>query len=313
MTRPRLRSTHRPLDRDARALQLGIGEDALVLDGLPPRLLDAVRRMDGASTLDELVAHVGRSGIDRRHLDGLLDALVIAGAVDADTPRHHTAVPLDQLDGLARHGLDGPTALARLARVHRATVAVIGHGDVGTHVRHAITTTGAHAYTHDDPAPPRTDAAVVLGRDVVDTALVDRITLAGTPVLPVVTTARGAVVGPWHAGPHTPCATCLDLRRTDADPAWPQLLTQLLRPGPDGLPRPADADPAVGALAGAVTAQWVRRHLVDLPESPGLTCEIDAWDLGTTHREWPVHPRCPGHDAPEEPWALPALTTTMGA
>ena len=65
------------------------------------------------------------------------------------------------------------------------------------------------------------------------------------------------VVGPLVVPGETACLNCVDLARTDRDPAWPLILAQLA--GPDAQPAACDA-----ALAGAVAAQAVVQALAFL-------------------------------------------------
>jgi hypothetical protein len=113
------------------------------------------------------------------------------------------------------------------------------------------------------------------------------------PVLPVVVGTTEAVVGPVvdPRTPQGPCLACLDLSRTDLDPAWPRLLEQLTRPS-------VGVDPEIGgeaslvAMAAAMTAM-VGLGVVDgrtLP--PGRSLEVGLPWPGVRQRYWSAHPRC---------------------
>ncbi|GAB3443941.1 ThiF family adenylyltransferase [Phycicoccus ginsengisoli] len=119
------------------------------------------------------------------------------------------------------------------------------------------------------------------------------------PVLPVVVGATEAVVGPVvdPRVPDGPCLACLDLSRTDLDPAWPRLLEQLTRPT-------VGADPEIGgeaslvAMAAAMTAM-VGLGVLDGRTLPtGRSLEVGLPWPGVRQRYWSAHPRCTGAHGP---------------
>jgi bacteriocin biosynthesis cyclodehydratase domain-containing protein len=99
------------------------------------------------------------------------------------------------------------------------------------------------------------------------------------------------VVGPLVLPGRSACLRCLDLARTDRDPAWPLILAQLAGRQPD--PPACDA-----SLAAAVAAQAAAQALAftDRPDQPGpvtngtLEFVLPGWQW--RRRTWPPHPDC---------------------
>lgn len=75
------------------------------------------------------------------------------------------------------------------------------------------------------------------------------------------------VIGPLRSGGLGPCPLCTQLHRTDVDPHWPHLLTQL--------PGAASAAPVTVAATAAHAAAMVLAHY-----------GLDRPPLGTTSRRW---------------------------
>jgi len=124
--------------------------------------------------------------------------------------------------------------------------------------------------------PPELPAALVAGRAVHLAACASE--------------AIG-VVGPLVVPGETACLSCVDLARTDRDPAWPRILAQLA--GPDAHPAACDA-----ALAGAVAAQAAAQALAFLDRAgPGgvvrngtLELVLPGWQW--RRRSWRPDRRC---------------------
>jgi hypothetical protein len=154
------------------------------------------------------------------------------------------------------------------------------------------------------PSLPRLPVArpdlVVLasGRDDVrDRAR--RLVLDGTAHLLVEVREATGVVGPLVLPGRTPCLRCLDLTRSDLDPAWPVLAHQL--------PAAGDGDTGCdGPLALAVAAQAAMQVLavVDgttVPAALGGTLELALPDWRWRRRTWPLHRDCGCGAPPAEP------------
>ena len=102
--------------------------------------------------------------------------------------------------------------------------------------------------------------------------------------LPVVTTERAVTVGPFVAPGLGPCLYCVQLARTDLDPAWPAIATQLWGRAPREL----------GRLERAEVAAFVVRKLqTQLADGPGDATSWRIADDGEVSvTEWGRHPDC---------------------
>jgi hypothetical protein len=136
----------------------------------------------------------------------------------------------------------------------------------------------------------RTDLVVLAsGRDDVrDRAR--RHVLEGTPHLLVEVRDATGVVGPLVLPGRTPCLRCLDLTRSDLDPAWPVLAHQL--------PAAGEGEHGCdGPLALAVAAQAAMQVLAmadgtTTPSALGGTLEMALPDWRWRRRSWPLHADC---------------------
>jgi len=123
-----------------------------------------------------------------------------------------------------------------------------------------------------------------------------RLVPEGAPHLLVEVRDTTGVVGPLVLPGRTPCLRCLDLTRTDLDPAWPALAGQLASPT-------RGREACDGALALAVAAQAALQVLALLdgtndPATLGGTLELALPDWRWRRRSWPLHPDCGCASAP---------------
>ena len=116
---------------------------------------------------------------------------------------------------------------------------------------------------------------------------------AGTDVLPVWCQPEHASIGPGLTPAGGPCLHCLDLTRAAADPDWPYLRAQLVRPRVTG-PEPTDGLPAVRLLAAGLTTALVLDHLAGLVTTPEWSFEVATPGPTLERHRWPSHPGCPG-------------------
>lgn len=122
--------------------------------------------------------------------------------------------------------------------------------------------------------------------EVVPADLVRR----GVPHLLAEVRERTGVVGPLVLPGRSACLRCLDLTRTDLDPAWPALAAQLSVPA-------RAAPPCDGVLALAVAAAAAQQVLTALDQlsaaaSVDGTLELELPDWRWRRRSWPAHPAC---------------------
>jgi bacteriocin biosynthesis cyclodehydratase domain-containing protein len=111
------------------------------------------------------------------------------------------------------------------------------------------------------------------------------------PHLPVLVREATAVIGPLVLPNRTPCLRCLELARSDRDPAWPMLAAQLA-----GDRDTTDAcDIALAGAAASLATLHVLAWLDDrnrCPDSAGATIELSLSDLRLRRRSVSAHPAC---------------------
>jgi hypothetical protein len=115
----------------------------------------------------------------------------------------------------------------------------------------------------------------------------------GVPHLAASASEAIGVVGPLVLPGHSACLRCLDLARTERDPAWPLILAQLAgQTAAD--PRACDT-----VLATMVAAQAAAQALAFLDQGAGAavavtngTLELVLPDWQWRRRTWHPHPRC---------------------
>ncbi|HZO63658.1 MAG TPA: ThiF family adenylyltransferase [Kribbellaceae bacterium] len=148
-------------------------------------------------------------------------------------------------------------------------------------------------------SPSVTVAGVARHADAVvlcpDTREPDRDTIAaldraGLPHLLVRCRDLGGTAGPFVLPGRTACIRCTDLHRTDRDPDWPVLLSQLT--GVTGAVPDTVLAAQLAAFAAAQVLHWLAG---ELPATAGSTVDIQlAGGLGRS-RDWPPHPYCGCH------------------
>ncbi|NHC45648.1 thiamine biosynthesis protein ThiF [Motilibacter aurantiacus] len=121
--------------------------------------------------------------------------------------------------------------------------------------------------------------------------LVEALVRDGVPHLLVAVRETTAVVGPLVLPGRSACLRCLDLHRTDRDPAWPRLAAQLAAPA---APPVDSCDVALAALAAASACLQALAYL-DGDEAPAVrdgALETALPAGRTRRRSWSVHPAC---------------------
>ena len=239
--------------------------------------------------------------------------LVVLDDVDEGTDRLVAAlvggISQSGFDMMARSvGMPAESAtelLARLAPVLEgeavaepatmARVAVSGDGPLADAVRRMLRADGVLA--ESDPSAP--DLAVVVAGWVISPEDHGSWLRRDIPHLPVVIGDGGVTVGPLVEPGNGPCLYCVQLTRTDDDPAWPAIATQLWnRPTPE-LSRLAIAETA------AFIARRVRERLTD-GAGHSLSWRVASAAPDLSPRAWTRHATCRCATPAENDWDLAA-------
>ncbi|HEX6757186.1 MAG TPA: hypothetical protein VF086_02060 [Propionibacteriaceae bacterium] len=123
-------------------------------------------------------------------------------------------------------------------------------------------------------------------RPELDRVITDHLLRIDQPHLVVRCWGNGVSVGPLVLAGQTSCLSCADLARSDADPQWPVVLSQLSR-------LRVESPPALLAWAASTAAAQALAYLHgELPESAGATLELSWPDFVTRLRRWATHPDC---------------------
>jgi hypothetical protein len=235
---------------------------------------------------------------------GVGTPLVVLDDVDEATERLVTAL----VGGISQSGFEmmtrslsraGDPAEALLARLgpaleteHEAPthrVVVSGDGELVDELRRVLDDEGVLAA----PNESEPDLAVVVAGWVLSPEDHGSWLRRDIPHLPVVIGDDGVTVGPLVEPGSGPCLYCVQLTRTDDDPAWPAIATQLWNRRAPALNRLEIAE------AAAFTA---RRALERLAED---RTNATSWRLGRelSSRVWTQHPECRCSAPAESGWA----------
>ena len=139
------------------------------------------------------------------------------------------------------------------------------------------------------PAPPRPDLAVLT--DSYPPELPGTLVAGAVAHLTAAASEAIGVVGPLVIPGRTACLSCVDLARSDRDPAWPLILAQ----ASGRASRPAAC---AAVLAAAVAAQGTEQALAYIDQAaPGAvvingTLELVLPDWQWRRRSWAPHPHC---------------------
>ncbi len=287
--RPLLLPGSHLLRRDARTLQVGLDPDSRVLLPDAPAHRRLLSERPGTTTLAALSPLL---------LDD--DAALRAALPPAATS--------DPESVWRRHSLASAAREGRPLVHHGVLVLVQGYGgSFGEHLaddfRTLLRRSSLPAQTRRPPGPQRQtseEVHVVVGVGEPPRELLDDRVSSDTPHLVVRYVEGRVVVGPFVVSGHTACLRCLDLHRTERDPAWPLLMEQYTRltrqDRPDGVPEPVDA--ALVAVASGWAVRDVSAYLAGarpLTWSRTMTMTPDLADIEL--QDWPARPDC-GCEAP---------------
>ena len=137
--------------------------------------------------------------------------------------------------------------------------------------------------------------------------------------LPVVTTERSVTVGPFVEPGLGPCLYCVQLARTDLDPAWPALATQLFGRAPRELDRLERAEVAAfvvrrlearlkgdsGEARSWRIAQGGEISAISWGRHPDCRCAVPAGIY------WAAVPSDPAEQSPAEPTRAPVFAVPV--
>lgn len=147
------------------------------------------------------------------------------------------------------------------------------------------------------PGRPAPDAAVLAPTGPVPQSVVEDLLRDGVPHLPATVRECTGIVGPLVLPGRSACLRCLDLHRTDRDPAWPHVAAQL------ATTHPVAAAACDVVLATVVAAQAALQILVlldgtSVPPAVDGTLETNVSDGRTRRRSWRAHHACGCHWGP---------------
>jgi bacteriocin biosynthesis cyclodehydratase domain-containing protein len=306
--RPALKPGLLPVWRDRDTLQIGIDpRRAVALTGMADAAW-VISLLDGSRDRAQVIAAARERGMPTKLADRVLTLLAAGGALD-DFPAGTYRVLSRQLrarlapelaaTSLAHgYGDGGARALARRCAAH---VRVLGGGRLEPAISAILATSGIGQVDggEAEPAraragrsrarPTRPDLVVLVG--VTDPELAVRLMQDRIPHLATAASEAIGVVGPLVIPGRSACLRCLDLTRTDRDPAWPLILAQLAG-------RPPDPPACDASLAAAVAAQATAQALafIDRPDQAGpvtngtLELVLPGWQW--RRRTWPPHQDC---------------------
>lgn len=308
--RPALRAGLLPLWRDRDTIQIGVDpRRAAALTGVGASAA-VIGLLDGSRDRAQVIAGAAELGVSVELAERMLTSLAAAGML-IDFP----AATVRALPGELRPALLPELAAASLARMDSdgggqvlarraaATVQIAGDGPLPAAIAQVLTAAGVAARLAPlAPARQPGERARPVGERGPAPALV--VLTALHPPEPVVQLLRDHIphlavsageaigtVGPLVRPGATACLRCLDLARTDRDPAWPLILAQLGRRRPD--PPACDA-----VLTTAVTAQAAAQVLdfIDRPDLTGpaenATLELVQPGWQWRRRSWRAHDAC---------------------
>ena len=289
---------------DGERLLLEYAESLVVLEGgavrtLVPALLPL---LDGRHGVDQLAARLGPAA--RPAIEAALELLSARGVV-VDGPDAPPDVRDAARSVAAAYGV-APTVAAE--RLRRAVVGFVGSGDTSADTARLLAAAGLHNLKRVGwRGRGRVDLVVVApaAEELDRLPAWNRAALAaGVPFLVLRPwDGRMASVGPLVLPRQTCCYECVLLRRA-ANSGYAADFADV-----EAAPLAAASDPAVGAIAAALTAQLVVRWLIgeDLTV-PGVLYTIEAHPATRLDEHAVLRvPRCPvcsevERQAPPLPW-----------
>ncbi|TRW81170.1 TOMM precursor leader peptide-binding protein [Mycolicibacterium sp. 018/SC-01/001] len=274
MTRYALDSATPVLSRPDGTVQVGWDPRRAVVVHPPPGLAapvvaDLLRALQTAATVPELQILAAGRGADATVVTDLIAHLVDSGVLT-------TAAP--------------PPARSPSVRVH-------GEGPLSDLISATLTSSGVRVTSSSmvHASAAGADLAVLADYLVADPRVARDLHHAGVPHLAVRVRDGTGLVGPLVIPGATSCLRCADLHRSDKDPAWAAVATQLSR-------TVGTADRAT-VLATAGLALREIAHILRVvrpgagpvapaPATVDTTLEFDLNSGTVTARRWSPHPDC---------------------
>lgn len=138
-----------------------------------------------------------------------------------------------------------------------------------------------------EPASPRQpEFAVIIGDYVLHPERRGRWLRRDIPHLPLVYGDTSVTIGPFIEPGAGPCLYCLELHRTDADPAWPALASQLLA-------RSSSAQtPFIASEAATIATRMVLRRVGSGAADSSVSVTLDVETGARRQQSWSAHPEC---------------------
>ena len=297
--KPALRAGLLPLWRDRDTVQIGIDpRRAIAVSGMSGAA-DVIRLLDGSRDRAQLVAEAEHCGVPAAVTERILTVLATSGVlVDHPVATLRAIAPelrRELMPVLATASLserDGDGGARLLARRSAMTVQLRGSGLVAASLTDLLTRSGLAVRRSEPPRTRRSsdpDLLVLVGRQLPDRTA----ELLGKPVphLGVYADEAIGVVGPFVQPGGTACLRCIDLARTERDPAWPLILAQLTDRAAD----PSACDPvlatSVAAQAAAQVIAFADRSVAPAATANGtLELVLPSWQW--RRRTWLPHPAC---------------------
>jgi len=243
----------------------------------------AVARLDEVSPTQEQLISALVSGATRPGLT------VIANAVGG-----HDAEVAELLEALRPVLSPGSATVA-------GTVSIIGTTVTAARLRSTVVAAGLTLTAPDAAA----DVGLMVCHYVIEPQLFGYWLSRDIPHLPIVFGDTGVTIGPFIEPGTGPCLYCLERHRTDADPAWPAIASQLW-----GRTSPTEVPQVINEVAALATRMLTRR-LSGPAAGAATSVFLDAATGTTTSRPWAQHPACgcaalPENDSASAPRTAPA-------
>ena len=297
--RPALRPGLLPIWRDRDTVQIGIDpRRAAAVTGMS-EAADVVRLLDGSRDRDQVITEAGRRGVPTVVAERVMTVLAAASVlVDRQSQLMRTVpgelrrqlAPVLAVASLSAQDGDGGARL--LARRSSTTVQLQGSGLVAASLADLLTRSGLAVRRSEAPRTQRSsdpDLLVLVGRQLPDRTA--ELLAKPVPHLGVYADEAIGVVGPFVQPGGTACLRCIDLARTERDPAWPLILAQLADRAAD----PPACDPvlatSVAAQAAAQVIAFADRCVAPAGTANGtLELVLPSWQW--RRRTWLPHPAC---------------------